>query len=418
MLGFLANRRVAVMLPLGFASGLPLALTSGTLQAWLTVAQIDPKTIGTFTLIGLPYTLKFLWAPLMDRFVPPWLGRRRGWMVATQLSLILAVLWMAMINPAQAPWLLGAVAVTVAFLSASQDIVFDAYRTDTLRPAERGFGAALWVNGYRLAMIVSAVVALLLADLIGWPATYASMALLMTVGLIGIWLAPEPEQISHGPASMQEAVIGPLAEFFARPAGLWLLLLVALYKIGDAFAGSLQSLFLIRGLGFSATDVGYMKGIGIALTLLGALLGGIGMAKLGLYRALLVFGLCQALSNLGFMWLAAAGKDYTLLTVTIGVENLTGGMGTAAFVALVMALCHTKYTATQFALLSSVEALGRVLLGRPSAELVEWLGWGTYFFVTFLAAIPGLLLVRWLRAPIAEADRGPKIVSSDVGDLG
>ncbi len=404
MLRLLANRRVAVMLPLGFASGLPLALTSGTLQAWLAVAQIDPKTIGTFTLIGLPYTLKFLWAPLMDRFVPPWLGRRRGWMVATQLALMLAVAVMAGIDPTQAPVLLGAVALTVAFLSASQDIVFDAYRTETLRPPERGFGAAVWVNGYRMAMIVSAVVALILADQIGWSATYLAMAGVMVVGLLGIALGPEPTVATRGPVTLQEAVVGPLLEFFSRPSGLWLLLLIALYKIGDAFAGSLQSLFLIRGLGFSASDVGYMKGVGIALTLLGALLGGIGMTTLGLYRSLLIFGLCQAVSNLGFMWLAAAGKSYGLLVLAIGVENLTGGMGTAAFVALVMALCHQRYTATQFALLSSVEALGRVLLGRPSADLVEWIGWGAYFFVTFLAALPGLALLRWLREDVSKAE--------------
>lgn len=411
MLSTLANRRIAVMLPLGFASGLPLALTSGTLQAWLSVADVDPKTIGTFTLVGLPYTLKFLWAPFMDRFVPPWLGRRRGWMVSTQISLMIGVALMAAVDPARWPLWLGALALLVAFLSASQDIVFDAYRTETLLPPERGFGAAVWVNGYRLAMIVSAVVALIIADRIGWPGTYVAMAGIMAIGLAGIWAGPEPTGVQRGPATLQEAVVGPLTEFFSRPAGLLLLLLVALYKIGDAFAGSLQTFFLIRGLGFSPTDVGYMKGLGIGLTLAGALIGGIGMTRLGLFRALLIFGILQAVSNLGFMLLAMAGKSYGMLVFAIALENLTGGMGTSAFVALVMSLCHTKYTATQFALLSSVEALGRVFLGRPSADLVESMGWGPYFFVTFLAAVPGLMLLWYLQRDVerVETAHGPLV---------
>ncbi len=393
------------MLPLGFASGLPLALTTGTLQAWLSVAGVDLKTIGVFTLVGFPYTLKFLWAPFMDRFVLPWFGRRRGWMLTTQLASMGGVAVMAAIDPARWPWWLGLAALVVAFTSASQDIVFDAYRTETLRPPERGFGAAVWVNGYRLAMIVSAVLALILAEHIGWASTYVVMAGFMTIGLAAILAAPEPENVERGPATLQEAFVGPLVEFFSRHAGLSLLLLVALYKIGDAFAGSLQTAFLIRGVGFSAGEVGYMKGLGIGLTLAGALAGGIGMTRLGLFRALLIFGVCQALSNLSFMLLAAAGKSYPLLVFAVASENLTGGMGTAAFVALVMALCHHKYTATQFALLSSVEAFGRVLLGRPSADLVEWIGWGAYFFVTFLAAIPGLALLWYVRADVERAER-------------
>ncbi|GKS58369.1 AmpG family muropeptide MFS transporter [Nitrospira sp.] len=404
MLTSLANRRIAVMLPLGFASGLPLALTTGTLQAWLSVAGVDLKTIGIFTLVGLPYTLKFLWAPVMDRFVPPWLGRRRGWMLATQITLMVGVAVMAAIDPARWPWWMGLAALVVAFTSASQDIVFDAYRTDTLRPQERGFGAAVWVNGYRLAMIVSAVLALILAERIGWANTYLVMVGFMTIGVAAILTGPEPECAQESPASIQEAFLGPIVEFFHRGFGLQLVLLVALYKIGDAFAGALQTAFFIRGVGFSAADVGYMKGLGIGLTLVGALAGGVGMTRLGLVRSLLIFGALQALSNLSFVLLASAGKSYPLLVFAIASENLTGGMGTAAFVALVMALCHHKYTATQFALLSSVEALGRVLLGRPSADLVDWIGWGPYFLVTFFASIPGLYLVWSLRSEINRAE--------------
>ena len=400
----LGNRRIGIMLPLGFASGLPLALTSGTLQAWLAVAGVDLKTIGIFTLVGLPYTLKFLWAPVMDRIVPPWLGRRRGWMLIAQIAVAIGLALMGLTGLGVRPEWLGAVAVAVAFMSASLDIVFDAYRTETLLARERGFGAAVWVNGYRLAMIVSAVLALIIAEKLGWPGTYLLMAGFMLIGVCAILLGPEPVLDQHAPATLQEAFIGPLTEFFSRRAGLGLIVLVALYKIGDAFAGALQTAFLIRGVGFSAADVGYMKGVGIGLTLAGALAGGLGMTRLGLFRALLIFGVFQALSNLSFMLLAGAGKSYPLLIFAIASENLTGGMGTAAFVALVMALCHHKYTATQFALLSSVEAIGRVLLGRPSADLVEWIGWAAYFFVTFLAALPGLLLLWYLRSEIESAE--------------
>jgi PAT family beta-lactamase induction signal transducer AmpG len=393
----LANRRIGLMLPLGFASGLPLALTSGTLQAWLTVAGVDLRTIGVFTLVGLPYTLKFLWAPLMDRFMPPWLGRRRGWMVLTQFSLIAGVLVMALIDPSQWPWLLGIVALSVAFISASQDIVFDAYRTETLRPQERGLGAAVWVNGYRFALLVAGSLALVLADRVGWPATYICMAITMLVGLWAIGTAEEPLSSQQVPSSLREAVFGPLEEFFSRAGAGTLLGLVALYKLGDAFAGTLLTAFLIKGVGFTATDVGIMKGVGLGLTLAGALIGGLAMTRLGLVRALLAFGLLQAASNLAFVLLAWAGKSYPLLIFAIACENLSGGMGTSAFVALVMALCHHKYTATQFALLSSIEALGRVLLGRPSAQLVEAIGWAPYFVVTFIAALPGLLLLWHLR---------------------
>ena len=396
----LANRRVAIMLPLGFASGLPLALTSGTLQAWLTVAGLDLKTIGIFTLVGLPYTLKFLWAPLMDRLVPPWLGRRRGWMLVTQMSVALGLAAMAMTGPGQRPEILGVLALVVAFLSASLDIVFDAYRTDVLLRPERGFGVAVWVNGYRCALLIASAGALLLADHIGWQYTYLLLAALMLAGVVTILVSPEPSEPSEPPASLAEAIGGPLKEFFMRPGVAGLLALIVLYKLGDAVAASLQTAFLIGGMGFSVSEVGYVKGLGIGATLIGALAGGVAMAKLGMVRSLLLFGLLQAVSNLGFMWLAWMGKSYMALTTSILVENVTGGMGTVAFVALIMSLCDHRYTATQFALLSSLEALGRVFSGRPSAELVEMVGWAQFFFWSFLVALPGIWLVWALRAQL------------------
>ena len=388
------------MLPLGFASGLPLALTSGTLQAWLTVAGLDLKTIGIFTLVGLPYTLKFLWAPLMDRLVPPWLGRRRGWMLVTQMSVALGLAAMAMTGPGQRPEILGILALVVAFLSASLDIVFDAYRTDVLLRPERGFGVAVWVNGYRCALLIASAGALVLADYIGWQNTYLLLAALMAAGVVTILVSPEPSEPSEAPASLVEAIGGPLKEFFTRPGMVGLLALIVLYKVGDAVAASLQTAFLIGGMGFSVSEVGYVKGLGIGATLIGALAGGVAMAKLGMVRSLLLFGLLQAVSNLGFMWLAWMGKSYMALTTSILVENVTGGMGTVAFIALIMSLCDHRYTATQFALLSSLEALGRVFSGRPSAELVEMVGWAQFFFWSSLVALPGIWLVWALRAQL------------------
>ena len=402
----LANRRLAIMLPLGFASGWPLALTAGTLQAWLTVVGLDLKTIGIFTLVGLPYTLKFLWAPLMDRLVPPWLGRRRGWMVVMQISVALGLAAMAVTGPGQRPEILGLLAFMVAFLAASLDIVFDAYRTDVLLRPERGFGVAVWVNGYRCALLLASAGALLLADRIGWQMTYLLLAALMLAGVVTILISPEPSEPGTPPASLAEAVGGPLKEFFTRPGVIGLLALIVFYKIGDAVAASLQTAFLIGGMGFSVSEVGDVKGLGIGATLIGALAGGVAMAKLGMVRSLLLFGLLQAVSNLGFMWLAWMGKSYAALTASILIENVTGGMGTVAFVALIMSLCDHRYTATQFALLSSLEALGRVFSGRPSAELVEMVGWAQFFFWSFLIALPGIWLVWALRTQLdREADR-------------
>lgn len=403
----LGNRRIGLMLPLGFASGLPLALTAGTLQAWLAVVGVDLKTIGIFTLVGLPYTLKFLWAPLMDRVVPPWLGRRRGWMLITQIAVAIGLALMGLTGPGSHPEWLGIVALGVAFMSASLDIVYDAYRTDLLLPPERGFGAAVWVNGYRFALLVASAGALVLADYIGWQATYLVLAALMAAGIVTILMSPEPPVVGAAPASLSEAVGLPLRELFSRPGVYGLLGLIMLYKLGDAVAGSLQTAFFIGGIGFSASDVGYVKGIGLAATLFGALAGGLAMARLGLMRSLLLFGALQALSNLSFMLLAWIGKSYVALAASIIVENVTGGMGTAAFVALVMSLCDHRYTATQFALLSSLEAFGRVFSGRPSAELVALIGWGQFFFVSFLLALPGVWLVWQYRRQLPrEAEEG------------
>jgi PAT family beta-lactamase induction signal transducer AmpG len=400
------SRRVAVVCLLGFSSGLPLALTSGTLQAWMTVSGVDLATIGIFTLVGIPYTWKFLWAPFMDRYVPPFLGRRRGWIAAMQMLLGLGIAVMGALDPATMPWALAALALMVAFVSASQDVVFDAYRADVLRPAERGIGAAVSVLGYRLAMLVSGALALILSDQIGWQNTYWIMALLMIAAIGATLFGPEPEVEVKPPKTLTEAVVEPLREFFSRHGAWGLLLLIVLYKLGDAFAGSLTTAFLIRGVEFTPTEVGAInKGMGLAATLVGVMFGGVLMAKLGLYRSLLAFGILQALSNLTFMWLASIGKDYGVMILAVGFENLAGGMGTAAFVALLMSICDKRFTASQFALLSALAAVGRVYVGPASGYMVEAIGWTTFFGFTFLVAIPGLLLLFAMRRTIEKLGR-------------
>ncbi|NJD88496.1 MAG: MFS transporter [Betaproteobacteria bacterium] len=409
------DRRLAVILLLGFSSGLPLALTGGTLQAWMTVEGVDLSTIGIFTLVGLPYTWKFLWAPMMDRYVPPFLGRRRGWLLVTQLALAALIAAMAFASPkADLAWL-AFLAVAVAFASASQDIVFDAYRTDVARPEQRGLAAAFTVVGYRVAMLTSGAAALVLVGgsgfipALGWQNTYLLMAGLMGAGAIATLLGPEPDAAAPPPRTLDEAVWAPLREFFSRPGAWVLLALIVLYKLGDAFAGSLTTAFLLRGVGFSLDDVGYVnKGMGLAATIFGALFGGALMVRLGLYRALMAFGILQAVSNLAFMALASAGKSWPLMLFAVGFENLSGGMGTAAFVALLMALCDHRFTATQYALLSALAAFGRVYVGPAAGYATDpkYLGleWAVFFFLTFLLALPGLALLWWKREALKSLD--------------
>jgi PAT family beta-lactamase induction signal transducer AmpG len=404
------SRKMLLLLLLGFSSGLPLALTAGTLQAWLASERMDIVAIGWFALVGQPYTYKFLWAPVMDRYALPFLGRRRGWLLVTQVALACAIVFMGTLSPADSAWLLGASALAVAFLSASQDIVFDALRTDWLEREERGAGAAVSVLGYRLAMLVSGAGALILADQwLGWHATYRLIAGLMGVGMLATWLAVEPEPKGEAPRSLDAAVAKPLAEFFSRRGAVLMLLVVVLYKLGDAFAGNLTTTFLLRGPGFSLTEIGAInKGFGLAATIAGALAGGALMAKMRLFRALLVFGALQAFTNLGFMLLAASGKSYPLMVTVIGLENLCGGMGTAAYVALLMALCDRRFSATQYALLSALSAVGRVYVGPAAGYLVEGLGWELFFLFTFFIALPGLALLVWARERIEALDAAPE----------
>lgn len=393
------SRRVLPLLPLGFASGLPLALTSGTLQAWATVENVSLQSIGFLTLIGSAYTLKFLWAPLIDRYALPLLGRRRGWLLLMQLLLAACIAAMGAFSPSASLFWLAVLAVMVAFLSATQDIAFDAYSTDVLHRDERAAGAAVKVLGYRLAMIVSGGLALILADRwLGWNNMYAVMGGLMALCALATLAAPEPEVVVRPPRTLAEAVVNPLAEFFRRPGAWTILLLIVLYKLGDAFAGALSTTFLLRGAGFTLSEVGAVnKVLGLAATIFGALAGGALVARLGLYAALMLFGVLQAVSNMGYWMLAVSDPHVTLMALVVGVENLCGGLGTAAFVALLMALCRQEFSATQFALLSALSAIGRTYLAGPlTPPLVESLGWPVFFALTVLIALPGLFML-WMR---------------------
>ena len=402
-----ASPRVFPLLVLGFSSGLPLALTGGTLQAWATLAGASLQSIGFLTLVGSAYTLKFLWAPLVDRYAPAFLGRRRSWIFTTQILLAVSIAAMGLYSPADNLIFLAFLAVFVAFLSATQDIAFDAYSTDVLRSDERAAGAALKVLGYRLAMIVSGGLALILADQwLGWGNTYFLMGGFMAVCALATLVAPEPEHVAQAPGSLRIAVVAPLVEFFKRPGAWTILLLIVLYKLGDAFAGALSTTFLLRGAGFTGTEVGAVnKVFGLAATVVGALAGGGLMARFGLYRSLMFFGILQAVSNFGYWVLAVTPPHLYTMGLVVGIENLCGGLGTAAFVALLMALCRQEFSATQFALLSALSAVGRTYLAGPlTPPLVESLGWPGFFVITVLIALPGLVLLRLRRREIEALD--------------
>lgn len=396
------------LLLLGFASGLPLFLTSRTLQAWMTVEEIDLSTVGAISLVALPYSLKFLWSPLLDRFVPPFLGRRRGWLVVTQIALVLAIAAMALQRPTQALDLLAINAVAIAFLSASQDIAFDAYRTDVLHPRELGAGAAVTVLGYRIALLVTGSLALILADRLPWPTIYLGMAGLMALCLLPSIFAPEPEVAVRPPATFADAVKLPLIEFFTRKGvaqGFLILVFIVLYKLGDALVNNMVTPFLLQ-TGFTQGDIGRIQGgMGLIATIVGALAGGALLSQWGVNRSLWIFGGLQAISNLVYFGLAQVGQNYPLMTIAINIENFCGGLGTAAFVAFLMSLCNQRFSATQYALLSSLMAVSRDILVAPAGGIAKAIGWPMFFLLTIAAALPGLLLLPifapWNSASIA-----------------
>lgn len=400
------NWRILSIGLLGFSSGLPLALSNPTLQAWFTTAGLSLKDIGWVTLTGTAYVFKFLWAPLLDRFRLPWLGRRRGWIVLMQAVCGLALIAMSFNTPEGAAVTLVFLAVIVAFSSATQDIAYDAHRTDLLKPEERGWGIGFMQGGYRVAMLVSGALALILAQHAGWAFTYRLMGVLMLAMMVVTVASPDaPNEVPV--RHFIEAVVDPFLDFFGRYGWLalaWLALMV-LYKISDAFALSLSTTFLLRVPHFTLTQLGTInKVFGLIAGLAGALAGGWVVTKVRLFPALLVLGICQALVNLGYVALVHSGPDLRLLAVVVGAENFFSGLGSTAFVVLVTALCNVRFSATQFALLSALAAVGRVFLGPLSAWVVPQVGWSQFFVITALSAIPGLLLVIGLRKAIHRAE--------------
>jgi PAT family beta-lactamase induction signal transducer AmpG len=391
--------KMATLLVLGFSSGLPFYLTSKTLQAWMTTAKVDLATIGFFSLVTLPYSLKFVWAPVMDRYIPPFLGRRRGWVLITQALLLVAIAAMSLHDPRLGLRMLAVNAIAIAFFSASQDISLDAYRTDVLQDREMGAGAAVFVMGYRVALLVTGGLALYLADSISWPTVYLLLASLMLIGIIATFLAPEPALTEPPPRTIAEAVILPFREFFLRAGvgrALLVLLFIVFYKYSDSLAGSMTTPFLLK-TGFSQKEVGAVfGGAGLIATIAGTLAGGAAIGKWGINRSLWVFVVFQGLSNLTYYALALSSESHAFMTTAVVVENFGLGLVTAAMTAFLMSMCDKRFTATQFALLSSLMAASRDLLVAPAGKIAESLGWPSFFLITVSMAIPPLLLLPFI----------------------
>jgi PAT family beta-lactamase induction signal transducer AmpG len=354
---------------------------------------VDLAAIGLMTLVGLPYTLKFVWAPLIDRFTLPWLGRRRGWMLPAQVALMGSLVGLGLTDPRQQPWMVALAALLVTFSSATQDIVVDAYRREDLTDAELGLGSALYINGYRVGMLLASGGGLILADHVSWTGVYLVMAACMLPGIATTLLAPEPPLTAGKPATLREAVFDPLAEYFNRRGAVRVLAFILLYKLGDTMASAMTTPFYLE-IGFSKTEIGtVVKIFGFWATILGSLAGGVWMLRLGIHRSLWAFGVLQALSTAGFAVLARIGHSLPALSGVIAFENLSSGMGTAAYAAFMASSTHKKFTATQYALLSSLMGVPRVLAAAPTGYMAQRLGWELFFVLCALIAVPGLLLI-------------------------
>ena len=380
----------------GFASGLPLYFLLNLVPAWLRTEGVDLKAIGLFALIQLPYTWKFVWSPVLDRFRLPWLGRRRGWMAATQLALIATLAGFALFNPALDLPQIAALAACVAFCSASQDIVLDAYRRELLTDAELGLGNSIHINAYRLASLIPGSLSLILADYLPWSTVFGITALFMLPGLLMTLVVSEPKLYGSAPRTLREAVVEPFHEFIHRAGwreALCILAFIFLYKLGDSMATALATPFYLD-TGFSKSDIGLIaKHAGLWPAVAGGLLGGIWMLKLGINRALWVFGVVQLVTILGFVWLDQTGPDKLVLAAVIGAEALGVGLGSAAFIAFIARSTDPRYTATQFALFTSLAAVPRTVINAGTGYLVEALGWTPFFLLCTLLAIPGMLLL-------------------------
>lgn len=401
------STRMLAMLLVGYSAGLPLLLIGSTLQAWMSDEGVDLTAIGLVSLLGLPYVFKFLWAPLLDRFKLPFFSRRKGWMLCFQLFLVLAIFGLSQTNPKTDLNLACFWAFMIAFFSASQDIVLDAYRREILPDEELGLGSSLYVTGYRLAMLVSGALALYLADSIPWKNVYQWLALFMVPSIVFTIFSPKENVHIPIPSNLREAVIGPLKDFFSR-RGAWIMLLfIMLYKVGDNMASNMTTPFILD-IGYSKTDIATVaKTFGMIATILGGIVGGMMMLKINIKVALVFFGIFQAISTLGFSVLPHFEVSFFALAAVIALENLASGMGTSAYSAYMASLTNKQFTATQYALLSALMGVPRVILSSPTGWMANSLGWETFFIACTLAALPGLLLLvpvfRLSKEPIPKA---------------
>jgi PAT family beta-lactamase induction signal transducer AmpG len=401
LLAVYADRRMLAILLMGFASGLPLLLTTSTLSYWLSRRGVDKTAIGLFALVGLPYALKFVWAPALDLARIPgidhWLGRRRAWTLVSQVALVLSILALGSTDPARAPLATAALALLVAFCSATQDVAIDAYRIEVLREHEQGAGAAVTQVGYRGGLLVAGAGAVALSDFAPWPVVFAVLAASVGVGVLGVAIAPEPRTAADPDVAVTAAsVLEPLRDLLSRSQALAIVAFALLYKFGDAIAGTMAMPFYDE-LGFTGIEIASVtKVFGIVANLAGVVAGGLLVARLGIWRALLAGGVLQAMTNLLFAAQARIGHDLGMLAVAIGADGFTGGLASAAFVAYLSSLCRAGMSATQYALLTSLMAVGRTVLSSGSGWLADRLDWVSFFVLTTALAAPGLALLAWL----------------------
>ena len=401
----LASPKMVAIMVLGASSGFPNQITESTLQAWLKDSGATNATIGVLSYVAIPYLLKFLWAPFIDRYPLPILGRRRGWIMMMQLALAVAIALFALQNPAVSLVPVTVCAVAIVFFSATQDIAFDAYRTDVSKPSERGLAAAANNLGYRTSAWIASAFALVVADYFGWRPALLILGVVMAGFCLATWLAPEAQYQERPPQTLRESVTVPLQELLGSPGAIACILLVILFKVGDAFALKLFTPFMMD-VGFSKTEIALvLKALFVSSAVAGAVVGGIWMVKLGLLRSMLIFGIMQALSNLLYYALAIAGKSYPLMVAAVCIDNMAGAMGNIASVALMMAICDPRFSAFQYALLSSLALLPRYALGGPAGWVADQAGWGTYYIVSFLLAVPGMLMVWFMRNRIDALDK-------------
>ncbi len=398
------SSRMVITFLMGFSCGLPLLLTLSVLQAWMKEAGVDLSVIGLMSLVGIPYTVKFLWAPFLDRITLPFLGRRRGWLFVAQLCLMAAIAGLGLSNPKAHPWMLAGAAFLVTFFSASQDIVVDAYRRESLSDAELGLGSSLYVNGYRVGMLLASGGGLILADYLPFSSVYLILSACMIPGMLTTLWSTEPDQPFGVPGTLAEAVVSPLREYFTRNGAWWILAFILCYKIGDSMASAMTTPFYLD-IGFSKTEIGaVVKLFGFWATIAGSLVGGLWMIRIGIGSSLWIFGILQAISTAGFMVLTVTGASVPALSAVIAFENFTSGMGTSAFTAFMATMTHRRFTATQYALLSSLMGVPRVLVSAPMGFLAKAVGWNGFFAICVLAAIPGLLMLLRFSGWRAAAD--------------